>query len=160
MLDRRQAVADQPPRPQIPTPVRRALVPLLLVASFLLAACGEGLAYAVAENPPPDFLTTPTTECLAPSCQVIDVTMSDFKIVPSSMTTSASRVRFRITNEGTFTHSLELALDRDPVTSPNIGPGQTGYLDVDVRPGTHTLTCPITGHAVRGQRATLEVTGG
>ena len=160
MLDGRQAVADQLPRPHISIPVRRVLFPLLLVAAFLLAACGEGLAYVVAENPPPDFLTTPTTACEAPSCQVIDVTMSDFKIVPSAMTTSASRVRFRITNEGTFTHSLALAVDRDPVTSPNIGPGQMGYLDVDVPPGTHTLTCPIVGHAVRGQRATLEVTGG
>ena len=160
MLDGRQALADQLSRPHILIPVRRALFPLVLVASFLLAACGEGLAYVVAENPPPDFLTAPATDCLAPSCEVIDVTMSDFKIVPSAMTTSASRVRFRITNEGTFTHSLEFAVDRDPVTSPNIGPGQTGYLDVDVRPGTHTLTCPIEGHAVRGQRATLEVSGG
>ena len=135
------------------------MFPLLLVAAFLFAACDQGLAYVVAENPPPDLLFAPTTECLEPSCQVIDVTVTDFKIVPATMSTSASRVRFRITNEGTFTHALELAVDRDPVTSPNIGAGQTGYLDVDVPPGTHTLTCPITGHAVRGQRATLEVSG-
>ena len=138
---------------------RRAWIPLLVVASFLFAACGEGLAYAVPENPPADRVVAPTSECSPPSCQVFDVTLTDFKIVPSTMAASAPRVRFRITNEGTFTHSLELAFDRDPITSPNIGPGQTGYLDVPVRPGTHTLTCPIVGHTVRGQRATLEVSG-
>ncbi len=139
---------------------RRAWIPLLAVVSLLFAACGEGLAYAVAENPPPDPVVAPTSECAPPSCEVLDVTLSDFKIVPSTMQARAPRVRFRITNEGTFTHSLELAFDRDPITSPNIGPGQTGYLDIDVRPGTHTLTCPVAGHSVRGQRATLEVSGG
>jgi len=124
---------------------------------LVFAACGEGLAYAVAENPHPDPIVVPTSACLPPQCEVIAIKLSDFKIVPSTMSSQASRVRFSITNEGTFTHSLELAIDREPFTSPNIGPGQSGFLDVSVRPGTHTLTCPVTGHAVRGQRATIEV---
>ena len=130
-----------------------------MLLPLILAACGEGPAFVVAENPPADVVVAPTLDCSRPTCEVIEITLSDFKIVPSLIATNAPRVRFLITNEGTFTHALEIAFDRDLETSPNIGPGQTGFLDVDVRPGTHQLICPITGHAVRGQRAAIEVTG-
>ena len=133
---------------------------MLVLLPLILAACGQSLSFVVAENPPPEPVAAPTVDCSLPSCEPIEVTLSDFKIVPSIMSTTVPRVRFLITNEGTFTHSLEIAFDRDLMTSPNIGPGQTGFLDVDMRPGIHELICPITGHAVRGQRATIEVIGG
>ena len=143
----------------IPAFVRRIGFPVAVLLPFFLVACGEGLAFAVAENPKPDPVVAPTVDCSRPYCEVIEVKLSDFKIMPSRMAASAPRVRFLIKNEGMFTHSLELMLDRDLFSSPKIGPGQTGFFDVDVRPGTHELTCPITGHAVRGQRATIVVRG-
>ncbi len=133
---------------------------MLVLLPLILAACGDRLAFVVAENPPPDPVVAPTVDCSLPTCQVIEVTLSDFKIVPSTMATNASRVRFLITNEGSFSHALEIAFERDLETSPNVGPGQTGFLDVDMRPGTHELICPITGHAVRGQRASITASGG
>ena len=50
---------------------------------FFLVACGEGLAFAVAENPKPDPVVVPTVDCSRPYCEVIDVRLSDFKIMPS-----------------------------------------------------------------------------
>ncbi len=109
----------------------------------------------VIENPTPDPVTALQTTCTPPTCEELAVQIGDFAILPPVIRTSAPRVRFAITNIGAYTHSLEVRLPGGVVNSPRIGPGQTGYLEADIEPGTHEALDPTPGHAVRGARASI-----
>ena len=130
----------------------------VLVAVWLvLAACGAPISQTVAANPPPDVQIRPTGTCELPTCQPVQLALADFKVVPARILVQARTVRFVLTNVGSFTHAFEVSGEDGDLRSPNIGPGQTGYLEVDFGPGTYDAICPILGHAVRGQRAIIEV---
>ena len=127
----------------------------LIVAVVVLAACEVGAMQTVIENPTPDPVTALQTTCTPPSCEELAVQIGDFAILPPVIRTSAPRVRFAITNIGAYTHSLEVRLPGGVVNSPRIGPGQTGYLEADLEPGTYEALDPTPGHAVRGARASV-----
>ena len=107
-------------------------------------------------NPTPDLLVGPSGVCQAPVCETVDITLADFSIVPARIDVHAPRVRFVLTNAGSFTHALEIRANGGDNRSLNIGPGETGFLDVELPPGEYQVVCPIAGHALRGQRATIE----
>ncbi len=136
----------------------RAHVPrlvALIAVAVVLAACEVGAMQTVIENPTPDPVTALQTTCSPPTCEELAVQIGDFAILPPVIRTSAPRVRFAITNIGAYTHSLEVRLPGGVVNSPRIGPGQTGYLEADIEPGTHEALDPTPGHAVRGARASI-----
>lgn len=128
---------------------------VLAAAAMVLAGCEVGAMQTVIENPTPDPVTAPQTTCSPPSCEELGVQIGDFAILPAVIRANAPRVRFAITNIGAYTHSLEVRLPGGVVTSPRIGPGQTGYLEADMTPGTHEALDPTPGHAVRGARASI-----
>lgn len=130
------------------------LVALVAVA-VLLAACEVGAMQTAIENPTPDALTALQTTCNPPTCEEHAIQIGDFAILPPVIRTSAPRVRFAITNIGVYTHSLEVRLSGGVVNSPRIGPGQTGYVEADIEPGTYEALDPTPGHAVRGARASI-----
>ena len=132
---------------------------LLAAAGVLLGACGNMGIQTVLENPTPDAVVRPAGPCQLPTCETVEVSLADFKIVPSHITVRASRVRFVLSNVGSLTHAFEIDVGGGTKRSSNIGPGQTGYLEVELSRGEYAARCPITGHAVRGQRATVEVLG-
>ncbi|MDE2868894.1 MAG: hypothetical protein OXR64_15300 [Chloroflexota bacterium] len=132
-----------------------ARLAVLLVAVVALGACEVGAMQTAIENPTPDPVTALQTTCTPPSCEELAVQIGDFAILPPVIRTSAPRVRFAITNIGAYTHSLEVRLPGGVVSSPRIGPGQTGYLEADLEPGTYEALDPTPGHAVRGARASL-----
>lgn len=138
-------------------PARRLCFAALAAVWLVLAACGAPITQTVAANPPPDVQIRPSGACELPTCQPVELTLTDFKIVPARILVQAPTVRFVLTNVGNFTHAFEVSGEGGDRRSPNIGPGQTGYLEVDFGPGTYDAICPILGHAVRGQRATIEV---
>ena len=127
----------------------------LIAATFVLAACEVGVVQTAIENPTPDPLTAPQTACTPPTCEEHAVRIGDFAIIPAVIHATAPRVRFAITNVGAYTHSLEVRMPGGAVHSPRIGPGQTGYLEADLEPGTHEALDPTPGHAVRGARASI-----
>lgn len=137
--------------------VRRhaARLAVLIVAVVVLAACEVGAMQTAIENPTPDPVTALQTTCNPPSCEELAVQIGDFAILPAVIRTSAPRVRFAITNIGAYTHSLEVRLPGGVLNSPRIGPGQTGYLEADIEPGTYEALDPTPGHAVRGARASI-----
>jgi len=128
---------------------------VLVAAAVMLAACEVGVVQTAIENPTPDPVTALQTTCNPPSCEELAVQIGDFAILPPVIRTNAPRVRFAITNIGVYTHSLEVRLPGGVVNSPRIGPGQTGYLEADVEPGTYEALDPTPGHAVRGARASV-----
>ena len=127
----------------------------LIVAVVVLAACEVGVVQTAIENPTPDPLTSLQTTCAPPTCEEHAIQIGDFAILPPVIRASAPRVRFAVTNIGVYTHSLEVRLPGGTVRSPRIGPGQTGYLEADMEPGTHEALDPTPGHAVRGARASV-----
>ena len=127
----------------------------LVAAAVVLAACEVGAMQTVIENPTPDPVTVLQTTCSPPTCEEKAIQIGDFAILPAVIRTTAPRVRFAITNIGAYTHSLEVRLPGGVVNSPRIGPGQTGYLEADIEPGTYEALDPTPGHAVRGARASI-----
>ncbi|MBM4435682.1 MAG: hypothetical protein FJ029_00310 [Actinobacteria bacterium] len=136
--------------------VLRARAGLVLVAVFL-SACGSAPVGLPAANPTPDRLTTPATPCGPPTCQTIPVTLNDFTIVSPAIVARPGSIRFVLKNEGSYTHAFQIQSRENIPTSPMIGSGQTGYLDAQLAAGTYEAVCPIPGHTVRGQRATVTV---
>ena len=135
--------------------VHSARLAALIAAVVVLAACEVGAMQTAIDNPTPDPVTALQTTCTPPSCEELAIQIGDFAILPPVIRTSAPRVRFAITNIGVYTHSLEVRLPSGVVNSPRIGPGQTGYLEADLEPGTHEALDPTPGHAVRGARASV-----
>ncbi len=138
-------------------PARRLCVTALAAVWLVLAACGAPVTQTVAANPPPDVQIRPAGTCELPTCQPFQLTLADFKMDPARISVQAPTVRFVLTNVGTFTHAFEISGEDGDRRSSNIGPGKTGYLEVSFGPGTYEAICPILGHAVRGQRATIRV---
>ena len=137
-------------------PVRRiVLLAALALTLAALTACGEMGTQMRLENPPPDPLTAPVGICALPACATVQVEMRDFAFSPSRIVVRAPRVRMILTNKGTLTHSFEALVGGGALRSPNIGPGQTGFLEVELTEGETSAICPIGGHAARGQRATI-----
>ena len=130
---------------------------VLVAAAVMLVACEVGVVQTAIENPTPDPVTALQTTCTAPSCEEHALRIGDFAILPAVIRTTSPRVRFAVTNIGVYTHTLEVRLPGGTVRSPRIGPGQTGYLEADMEPGTHEALDPTPGHAVRGARASIVV---
>lgn len=131
-----------------------------MLTGAVLAACGNTGLSIVAENPTPDPITGPSTPCEAPTCQVVELELGDFTIVPSRIFIDSPLARFVLTNTGSFTHAFQVESAGQGGRSINIGPDQTGFLTVELTHGEHSVVCPIRGHAVRGQRATITVDAG
>jgi uncharacterized cupredoxin-like copper-binding protein len=63
-----------------------------------------------------------------------------------------------IKNAGRKEHAFEIkgqGIDRK--LSPNPKPGQTATLQVDLKPGTYNINCPLPFHTMRGMKGTLTV---
>ncbi len=89
--------------------------------------------------------TAPETVGIVPPAPV-KVTLADFTIgMPDSIL--VGRTTLEVTNSGKRKHSLvvegngtEQKLEKD------LEPGQTATLDVDLRPGTYRVYCPVGDH--------------
>lgn len=86
---------------------------------------------------------------------VVDVELSDFAIDLSSDAV-ATGGELRIRNTGAMVHNV--AVRRTDLTSPDLGAGESGTLDLgDLPAGTYELFCTIPGHAEAGMTARLTV---
>ena len=131
---------------------------IVITVAFMVTACEMGAVQTSVGDPTPDPVNNARRSvCESVDCQVIAVQMDDFSIIPSELHISSPRAQFVVTNNGTYTHSLEVRPSGGVVTGPKVGPGQTATFEVDFDPGTYEVLCPIPGHAVRGERAKIIV---
>lgn len=72
-------------------------------------------------------------------------------------TLPAGRVAFNIENGGKETHAFEIAGNGIDEKSFEITRGGTTSLEVDLRPGTYTVWCPVKDHAKKGMKTTITV---
>jgi uncharacterized cupredoxin-like copper-binding protein len=82
--------------------------------------------------------------CGSPDPQV-KVVMTEMAYEPSQITIQrGQKTIFLLENKGTSEHNL--AVQRQPITSANVAPGQTGRLEVALPPGNYAIICTIPGH--------------
>lgn len=120
--------------------MRAAAVAMVMVA--LIAACGGGSGGA---QP-------------AGSTQV---TLSEYKFAPSSITVQHGKVVFWLVNSGNLGHDMAIrdSSNNTIATSDLVSAGDSKEFDVnDIPAGTYTIFCSQPGHEAAGMKGTLTVT--
>jgi uncharacterized cupredoxin-like copper-binding protein len=95
----------------------------------------------------------------------VAINETEFKLDPSSVQVDqAGTVTFRVTNDGTIDHALEVDGQGVEEETETIKPGESAELTVDLsKDGSYELYCPVDGHRDSGMEGTLTVgaaTGG
>jgi FtsP/CotA-like multicopper oxidase with cupredoxin domain len=132
-------------------PRERSFLPLLSAAVAVVALVVAGLA-VVASN---DNETVASGGGAA--AQIVDITLSEYAITPNHIMAPPGQVSFRVTNSGSLEHNFEI---RGVTQTPNIRPGETTTLDVELEAGEYGVLCNIPGHEGSGMVATLMVAEG
>ena len=87
----------------------------------------------------------------------VSVTMTEYHFTMPS-TTRPGLTTFVIKNTGNKEHTFEIKGEGiDQKLSPNPKPGETATLQVNLKPGSYTITCPVDFHTMRGMKTTLTV---
>lgn len=119
-----------------------------LAGALGLCSLGVGVAVVYAQ---PDVRTTART---------VEVGERDYKVTVSPRTLEAGVVRLVVRNTGKVPHVLAIGGPNVSKRTGLIRPGGRASVSVSLSNGTYTLWCPLPGHAARGMRATLRVSGG
>jgi plastocyanin len=116
---------------------------VLLPLSLVLAACGGSSS------------TSPG----GPVQQTIQISEKEYSLNPGTVTVSKTGAyKFRVTNNGTIAHALEINGNGLEEKTGDIRPGATATLRVTLaKDGSYELYCPIDGHRAQGMRATVTV---
>ena len=123
---------------------------LLLLVVLVLAGCGSD-----------DESSSETTTGGAEAANTVDVTASDFKFDPGTLTVDAAgTATFRLTNDGGTTHALEIEGQGIEEETDEIAPGETAEVTVDLKEGQYEFYCPVSNHKELGMEGTLVVGGG
>src|SRR6266498_5317041 len=107
-------------------------IPVLLPAALFLAACGgsgSGTAPSSAAG------------------QTIQISEKEFSLTPSTVTLAKTGTyEFRVTNNGTIPHALEIEGNGVEEKTGDIAPGAGATLRVTLtKDGSYELYCPIDG---------------
>jgi plastocyanin len=133
------------------------ILPLLLVVAAVGTGCGGDDDDEDAAAP---AATATETEAAAGG-QTVD--MIEFAFQPSDLTVMRGET---ITAEttGSTVHNLTIEEGPDPETpsmelaaTPDLQPGDSAELSVDIQPGTYALVCTVPGHREQGMIGTIEV---
>jgi uncharacterized cupredoxin-like copper-binding protein len=82
----------------------------------------------------------------------------DFSFSKPHPTVSHGKVKFKLKNKGSVTHSFKLVKSKHKsVRSKNLKPGKSTTVKVRLSPGTYTFYCPIDGHRSLGMKGKVKV---
>jgi uncharacterized cupredoxin-like copper-binding protein len=102
----------------------------------------------------------------------VSAQLGDYTVHPNVTSVPAGKVTFNATNVGQVPH--ELMIERMPIKmdapgQPNekaaqgmiddMGPGQSGHMTLNLKPGSYMLFCNVPGHYQMGQHTMFKVTG-
>ena len=122
--------------------MRRLLV--LLPLSLLLAACGGSSGPSAGDGP---------------VLQTIQISEKEYSLTPGTVTVSKTGTyEFRVTNNGTIAHALEVEGNGVEEKTGDIQPGAAATLRVTLtKDGSYEMYCPIDGHRGQGMQGTVTV---
>ncbi|HEX6099013.1 MAG TPA: hypothetical protein VF432_22050 [Thermoanaerobaculia bacterium] len=72
-------------------------------------------------------------------------------------TLSAGRIAFNVENGGKENHAFEIEGNGVHSKTNELTRGNTASLEVDLKPGTYTIYCPVDGHRGKGMEKTVVV---
>ena len=119
---------------------------ILLPLSLLLAACGG----------------TSSTSGGGSVQQTIQISEKEYSLDPGTVTVSKTGTyEFRVTNNGTIAHALEVEGNGVEEKIGDVQPGASATLRVTLtKDGSYKMYCPIDGHKEQGMQGTISVGGG
>ena len=147
---------------------KQRVLPILrasLGAVMLLLICGCAVKDQHIATPPATTSLRPalpdaSTDPLNP--KPIPVALTEWKIeMPTSLPSGPTT--FKITNDGKDPHNLKIQGEGvEKALSKNLKPGESGEFQVNLRPGTYKVYCPVgvgpTSHDSKGMAFQLVVT--
>jgi uncharacterized cupredoxin-like copper-binding protein len=136
---------------------------IALTLALLMAGCSappkteeqQGANTRTASN------TAPTATNTAPATTepkgTVEVKLTEFKIeMPTSVAAGATTIK--VTNAGKDTHSFEVEGNGiETELETKLKAGESGMLQVDLKPGTYHVYCPVDGHKKLGMSLNLTV---
>ena len=72
-------------------------------------------------------------------------------------TLNAGKVAFNVENGGKEDHAFEIEGNGIEEKTQTLPRGESESLEVELRPGTYTVYCPVKDHAKRGMKTTITV---
>ncbi len=120
---------------------------ILLPFSLLLAACAG---------------SSSTPAGGGPVQQTIQISEKEYSLKPATVAVSKTGTyEFKVTNNGTIAHALEVEGNGVEEKIGDIQPGAAATLRVTLtKDGSYELYCPIDGHRSQGMKGTLTVGSG
>ena len=87
----------------------------------------------------------------------VDVKLTEYKIEMPALI-GAGATTFNVTNSGKETHGFEIeGSGIEKALKPRLKKGENGSLQVDLKPGTYKVYCPVIGHKWHGMSLDLTV---
>lgn len=97
-----------------------------------------------------------TTTTSAPTA--VSATETEYHIALSTGTFHSGSYVFTAENHGQLTHNLIISGNGTTEQTPNLAPGESASLKLDLRPGSYELYCGIPGHRQAGMDVTIQAT--
>lgn len=137
--------------------VHKVTVLVLFVMSLVIAACGGGTERqeAVAMNEPQASADVGDT---TQAGTTVNVTLQEMKVTLDKLPVGAGTTTFVIQNNGHAPHDFSIQGNGVEAKTPQLQPGESATLTVDLTPGDYQYKCTIFGHAMAGMQGTLQVT--
>jgi uncharacterized cupredoxin-like copper-binding protein len=143
-----------------------------LIAALLLTACQQETARMTQDTPrqtEAPAQTVTSAQATSPQSDIPErqiggaaapmqaVQLIEYSIrMPQTLT--AGKQSFHVVNNGKELHSFEIEGNGVHSRLPtDLSAGSESHLDVDLKPGTYTVYCPIKGHKERGMTTTITV---
>jgi uncharacterized cupredoxin-like copper-binding protein len=128
--------------------------------TFGLAACGEDDDEEGASTGTTTTEEQATPAPTGPAAATVNLSESEYKIDPADASAKkAGVVEFKVTNDGSVTHALEVEGGDVEQETEDIAPGDSATLKVELQKGVYELYCPIDDHKGQGMTAELSVAG-
>jgi hypothetical protein len=90
--------------------------------------------------------------------RALHVAVTEYRVTPDTVRAYAGTLTLTVRNLGVRTHDLAISLDNQNVAlTPDLAPGQTTTMTVNLAPGTYMLRSTITGDQALGLWGTLDV---
>ncbi|HEX7154857.1 MAG TPA: sulfocyanin-like copper-binding protein [Thermoanaerobaculia bacterium] len=85
-----------------------------------------------------------------------DVQLLEYQIrIPQTL--AAGKQKFAIENAGREQHAFEIEGNGVHTSTNVLGRGDRTSMEVDLKPGTYTIYCPVKGHKEKGMTTTVTV---